>query len=153
MCTVPTPLDSPTCATTAAARPLPQPRSTTTTTISTSSSAHDDDNDDAAAASGDGVVHRTTTPRRSSAPAATRPLIGRQLLLRLMPQLHDVTDTRNYWLPYCVIFASGVGCSLLLMFLLNTFLVGGHSPGNTIPIMHTLPAGHFLQVRDEFQAR
>lgn len=83
-----------------------------------------------------------------------RRLIGRRLLQRLLPHLPDAIDSpANYWLPYCVIFASGVGCSLVLMILLNTFVGGFHSTSGTAPAVHTLPAGQFLQVREEFQVR
>lgn len=111
-------------------------------------SSVDDDDDNA---SGIDAVHKSAAPPPQPMPTDVhRRLIGRRLLQRLLPHLPDAIDSpANYWLPYCVIFASGVGCSLVLMILLNTF-VGG---GGTAPAVHTLPAGHFLQVRDEFQVR
>lgn len=47
---------------------------------------------------------------------------------------------------YIIIFGSGVFCSVTLMVLLNGFLPSRQIKAHS----HSLPDGHFLQVRDEF---
>lgn len=62
---------------------------------------------------------------------------------------------RNVWriclphFPYIIIFGSGVICSLIVMLLLNGFLSDSSLRKALMP--HSLPDGHFLQVRDEFR--
>lgn len=64
-----------------------------------------------------------------------------------------LANNRNAWrrlpYPYFVIFASGVICSLLAMVLLNGILPNSITRKTIMP--HSLPDGHFLQVRDEFR--
>lgn len=87
----------------------------------------------------DPLLPPTTTDQQNAANQAIAPALAN----------NRIFSWRRLPFPYIVIFGSGVICSLVCMVVLNGLLPNSMVRKTLTP--HSLPDGHFLQVRDEFR--